>query len=381
MSKINQVNYDHISNTLTGFFNQELNISYLNDIVLAALQHRRKKQEFALKETALRAGKLFNAESVSLNDGFSILGNAAQVLFSNNMFAEAEYKESTNKLISLIQTQETSNKKLHYIDLYMRILRKYMNVNIIYNEPATSTDICQQCGMNLMDYQSFSSEGCAGCGIVTRRFIKSSGNLDNDLDSFSPKSPSPKSDVKTEYNILFEKKLLRNQCRYSILPADNIVSTIKDYFRERNINPTLTLAHRLDNIKLMRKTLTILRYSKYKDDLNYFCHEIWGFPTPNRAHLDEQILHDFELVQPIITSIMTSTQNKKDVLVINSWRLWRHYIQVGLYLDPQEFDIPKTKDIVFGYESVWRKVCEQLGWNMQYKLTNNLNEWYAVEDK
>ena len=380
----NIFNYDHISNTIHGFYDDELDITVLDNIVLAALQHRKKKQEFLLKETAEKAGRLLFSKATTLNEGLTLLGDTTSILFSNNIFSESEYRDNSYSLIKNIKS-ETDTTKIHYIDLYLRIVRRYMNVNVIYNAPADSTNTCKECGSELSDSIIVTNSGCEGCGMVMRKFIKSSANLDNDFGQESPITKLKNKQKLDKHNksdgsVLFEKKLLRDQCRYSIFPTQEVVSSIRTYFLERNITPTLIESRRIDNIKLMRKILTALHYSKYKDDINYFCHEIWKFPNPDRSSLDKQILDDFNTIQPLITSALSTIQEKRDIVLVNAWRLWRHYIQAGLNLDPREFDIPKTKDIVNAYEEAWFESCKQLGWNIRYKLTQYLNEWYAVEE-
>ena len=181
----NIFNYDHISNTLSGFYDDKLDITVLDDKVLAALQHRRKKQAFLLRETAEQAGRLLFAKATTLNEGLNLFGNTTNILFSNNIFSETEYRDNSHSLIKNIKT-ETNSTKIHYIDLYLRVVRRYMNVNVIYNAPADSSTVSKECGSELSDSITLTNSGCEGCGMGMRKFIKSSANLDNDVGKDSP---------------------------------------------------------------------------------------------------------------------------------------------------------------------------------------------------
>ena len=380
MEEINNFKYDSSTNTISGFYNDNIDIYKLDKIVIAALQHRLKKQEFSLKETASKAGRMLNTENITWEDSLNLFGDTARILLSNNMFSEQEYSETTSSIVSKIYSSK-GKPKLHHLYIYIRRLRKYININILLHQEV-DISLCQSCGKPLPEIQAYNQIICDYCGVITSRFVKILGNLDTDstiADKLINNNIKNTASLKSTARVLFEKKIYRHQCRYQPVPPKHIVNIIKEYIGSMYTNILLIPSKHISNIKLMRKSLMARNLSVYKDDINYFCNVIWNFPTHNLIDKDEQIFKDFDEIQPVIESILSENTEKKDSSIINAWRIWRHYIQADVFIDPEEFDIPKTTSIVHNYESIWRKSCNILGWDIKYTLINKLGTWEACE--
>lgn len=175
MESMNIFHHDPNTNIIKGIYNENININNLNSIVLDVLKHNRSKQEYNLRQTLKKAGLLLNNEHTTWEDGVKLLGNTASILFKNNIFSEYEYEVETKDIVEYINKSK-DKEKLHYIDIYMKILNKYVGVSIILYQHM-NPGVCSTCN-TIYDDSSNERMVCKNCGIVKNKYIKSLGNMD-----------------------------------------------------------------------------------------------------------------------------------------------------------------------------------------------------------
>lgn len=352
MNRVNRFEYNEEKEILIGVYNlslTELDLMALHNKVLKIIQ--RKRSLIGVLWSACY--RLADPTPVTPQEAGAVVGGVLGAVSAPQRALEYE-KEAQHHLERIKKT--SGPLKIPYMESYVSLIRKYLNVSIGYESTDEKTPTkdggCPECSGPL--------EGaiCIDCGLVTKIFLSPSAYMDSGLDS------STKSKTTSDAKANFLKRYRKYKGDLSKELPSEVVSRVAAYFAMHRIQVIQDEANRLNNLELVYKALLDEKLTKYNNDINLVCHKLWGWPLPNLSHLDDRISQEFDLAQEIIER----NKGDKPTNVINGWRLWRHLMQAGYECDPREFKIPKTQNILKYYEDLWEAVCSELGWSMKMRL-------------
>lgn len=176
----------------------------------------------------------------------------------------------------------------------------------------------------------------------------------------------------------FKKAIAKYQGKEDNRLPEDIYDKLDDYFkkyslpdgsevRRMNVNGDWHFRYKRGNIdvvlskELLFKALTEIKYNEFYDSFYIICHRYWGWKLRDISDIEEIILKDYDLKQPVYEKIKFK-YNKK-ISSINVWYdLYRLLKKHKHSCEVRDFKIVKTDEIIMVYEEIWDVYCEELGW-------------------
>lgn len=261
------------------------------------------------------------------------------------------------------EDDETQIIRHRLIFEYLEIARKYIQINLIRIIP--NTNCCSGCKIDFdecpMETDVQGLYYCTNCGleiimISKTPFYKDGNRVNSSRNNYEDRAN-------------FEKVILRYQGKQPNKPGKELYERLDEYFISKNLPSSKEVkAKPLINDKrpgtsrqLMYKALKDLGYSSYYDDINLICNVFWGWKLPNIAHLEDQIIKDYDISQRVYDNLPNKDGRKSS---LNSqWRLYKHLCRLDWPCKSKDFKIPTTPDILEFHTMKWAEICAILNWD------------------
>ena len=111
--------------------------------------------------------------------------------------------------------------------------------------------------------------------------------------------------------------------------------------------------------QLMYKALLETGNSGYYEDINLICHVYWGWLLPDIEHLEDRIMHDYDVTQRIYNEIPKDRRSSLN----SQFRLYVHLLryqkEISFPIRAKDFKIPTTRDILEWHYSIWSEIVRQ----------------------
>jgi hypothetical protein len=176
----------------------------------------------------------------------------------------------------------------------------------------------------------------------------------------------------------FKKAIAKYQGKEDNRLPEDIYEKLDDYFkkyslpmgsevRRCNVNGNWHFRYKKGNVdivlskELLFKALTEIKYNEFYDSFYIICHRYWGWKLRDISDIEESILKDYDLKQPVYEKIKFK-YNKK-ISSINVWYdLYRLLKKHHHPCEVRDFKIVKTDEIIMVYEEIWDVYCKELEW-------------------
>lgn len=261
------------------------------------------------------------------------------------------------------QVESKSNQLLRHkiINEYFEIARKYIRIDLI--RVFSEEDCCSNCRIVFSEENvEKDSRGiimCKNCGVermpLTRSpFCNNATRVNTSRNNYDDREN-------------FIKAIQRFQGLQVNKPDTTVYEKLDRYFesigfisakeiRKQSVNEIGMKDG--TNKKLMYDALRKTGQSKQYDNIQLILHEYWGYKLHDISHLEDLILRDYDISQPIYESIIKDRKSSLN----SQFRLYKHLklLDYGCY--ESDFKIPTTPEIREFHEEMWSMICERVGW-------------------
>jgi len=252
-------------------------------------------------------------------------------------------------------------KRYKLIGDYLMIARKYIRIEIYRDRGVI--DKCVGCGESVDNAvtDEYGINVCTVCGIEEVGMVRSPFHRDKVRVSNS------RNNYEDRENFL--KVLNRYQGRQTDKPPAKVYEDLELYFcRTGVISSEIVRQLPVDKYgqkegtsrALMYKALCETGNSKYYDDINLICHNLWGWKLRDISHICDRIMADYDLTQGVYDAM---PKQRKSTLN-SQFRLLQHLLRYQHLLNypirKQDFKIPTTSNIIEWHIGTWKKIITTL---------------------
>lgn len=383
MSNNADSSYENLPEIISGSYNEDYNILYIDDIIRKKLHNEKfthlkgLKLKFKSLETLSNQPQSYVMRSKTLetmdkiakeindiesNERYKIYDEKTKLIL-------AEYCKSSNKIKTVLfdnedekyQELDTNGKnRISLIDKYLDIARDYIQIDIIRNNKRPS-DICFGCGESIAKI-AINEDGtrrCPNCFtehavIIMTKLAKDGARLNsgNNTDDESIEN--------------FMKTFTRYQGLQPETPDESLYDELDQYFADDprlsrdNIRklPLNSRGRRGDTNHLMlRDALSKIGRPEYYDYVNYIGHIYWGWTLPNVMHKKERVIDIYVKTQRVFYQIPAEERGRTSSLG-TQYRLWRILQLVGHECYMDEFKIAENQESLRIHNKLWKLMCE-----------------------
>lgn len=342
--------YDQQNKVITGYYNDDISVDSLHDIVLKVLFEQSTTVVTDLIGDGLT---IASKPDVTVEDGIGFFSR----LFSgiSNITEQSptrEYEKRARCWIQAINKESDAIVKRDFITQYISIVGQYVRTNIQYSATkARDSNNKIECSVCCRFVEDETESHCGWCGAFISQFLVTSKYLESSEIDIRPNKV-----IKDTYD-KFREHYLRFQGRSKNTIAKEDLDKIRESIT-RDYHLHITEEFRSDNSRLLRGVITKMKLGKYKDDVNLIMNELWGYNLPDYRNLDVVIENNWRVGQPILDA----NKEEQDAQTIshNDWRLYKELTDVGVQVDENDFQISTNKQMKKRYEELWTLRCEEV---------------------
>lgn len=349
MKNCNVITYDEKRSSFVGYYNHQLNLREFDQLVVDRLSPKQIKKLQSIAQGAMQ--QLTTAgSSQSFEDSLKYLTNSVRDLndspLERYLAGSREFIVQQEKLI-----KGTTEEQMTNIESYIRFLRKFIKLDLIYQAEKRGG----ACECNKGKLNDDGLYYCEECGRETTLLLGSASYID---ERFIPVSATP---TTKDRRSNFLRKIQKFEGKYRTNLPRGYKDKIKDYFGKRDSKWAPSTEFNIKDHLVMFEAIDAIGMNKFHDDINLITYECWGWRLPDLDRTRDQLMNDYDAVQPHINEY-NRTHGEKTSDVNNDWRLWRHLHKLGLSYGSKRFRLPKTPDILRYYEDMWQWACDRLKW-------------------
>jgi rubrerythrin len=407
VKSVNEYN-DELPDKIEGTYKYDFNIIDIHDLILKRFERQRELEVKKLEEQLSIEEKEINGKQNMVERKSSIRRIEKIKESMNNILTRKDFDDYINKIRPLIEQynmigtlskivsfatnkkknesdeeeneiipedNETQKKRHQVIFDFLEIARKYIEIDLVRD--LKEGHLCESCGHKLEDVDDDEDSAgliiCPNCrlekiSVVRCRFYKDNTRTNNSGNNYEDRAN-------------FEKGLMRFQGKQTDKPPLELYETLENYFREKELlkidinNNGIFVSVSSEYIRnnvplnddgekmgtsrpLMYKALKDTGNSAYYDHINLILHEMWDWELPDIAHLEDQIMEDYDKSQRVYEALPKDRKSSLN----SQFRLFKHLRRLGYQCISRNFRIPSTHDILEFHENIWAKICEILGW-------------------
>jgi hypothetical protein len=286
------------------------------------------------------------------------------------------------------KTLNTNNKKMKYINEveniiknyddishddgivndYLRIVKKYVNVELIRNK--IKSNLCIGCKRELRTI--------GVCEIVICGFCNCENTFKNKVVNEHDKVNTSVIRKKNEENFICEYQLFNNE-KSPKLP-ENFENKLDEYFKHTKFPVGSEIKKRplIDNglkktrqgtkIDIMIEALQKCKFNKYYRYVRHICVLYWGWVLKDISKYKEQIFARYRITSNIYNKIKLGSSNLN-----TDFHLFKILRSMELDCRPNDFKAVKGRNTIKNYESHWQKIVNEITGNPNNKYYHYYN--------
>ena len=377
---------EEIPNKITGVYNEDYNIIYVDEIIRKKLQQEKYTHVQCLKnrlktldnmimkpQTYLMRNRTIDNIN-KLKQEISQIESGERLRIYNNKVNDilAKYRKFNGKVKTVIFDIEDNEKyeemgedvrsRIALIDKFLDIASEYIQVDVIRinNKPS---DVCIGCGTSLVNVAT-NENGTIRCpneecqtehnAIILTKLAKDGSRINTVANT----------DDESIDNFL--RAFTRYQGLQQDRPDDSLYEELDNYFlrhdrpsgEEIRSLPLNDRGRRGDtNHKMLWNALSQIGRSEYYEDANLIGHIYWGWVLPDVSKYKETIINHYNKTQKVFYQIPLEERCRTSSLG-TQYRLWRHLQLVGHECYMDEFKIAENPESIRTHNKLWRVMCE-----------------------
>lgn len=293
-------------------------------------------------------------------DEYKKIGSLPEIISFEN-----KIREETDLII---ENSDDKIRRYNIITKYLDIVQEYVPVEFVRQVEIING--CSACGCSSEELteNAFGNIICNQCGTEEISIKKTPYQKDKTMIC------GIRNNYEDREN--FKKAIKRFQGTQNNKPPKSLYSELDEYFKNKNfpIGDDVRLNNTSDqntSRNLMYKALADTGNSEYYEDINLILHQYWGWELPDIAHIEENIMDDYDLTQTIyeeLPKIRKSSLNSQFRLLKH---LLRYKDKIIYEINVKDFKIPTTREIIEWHEETWTKICQIL-------TLRGYPDWYNV---
>jgi hypothetical protein len=376
---------NNVPTKITGTFNMDYNILYVDDIIRKKLE-----QEKITLLPGLR-NKYRNLEALTLQpqtyimrtSTLSEMENISKLIKEietgetlrqyNNAVKDLvdEYRKSSGYVKTVIfdldiadtyeETTDDKRERIIVIDKFLEIAKNYIELDIIRTN-TTQTDVCLGCNSELSS-ESIDETGVQRCSVCQTEYtVMILSKMSKEISHIS--SPTNTDDESID-------NFIRSFVRYQGLQpnehiTEELFSELDHYFSQygRPLGCEVRLmslnkrGRRGDtDHKMLWTALRAIGRSDLYEDTNLIGNLYWGWTLHNIMHYKETIISHYMKTQKVFYQIPSQERGRASSLG-TQFRLWRHLQLVGHECYQDEFKIAENAESMRTHNRLWQLMCE-----------------------
>lgn len=256
-------------------------------------------------------------------------------------------------------TKEQIERRHNIIDEYLKIAKKYVDIDIRRQFPINN--LCPVCDYSMEDVY-VDDNGllcCPECGFEKMTYSNTSSFSGNSTNS----GGGSKKDYEDRKNFL--AALMKYQCKQlTRFPQIELFKTLDEYFRRKGIITRDEIKEQTLNengtrgITTRNMLLTALHdtgYADYYVDCSLIGQLYWDWKPPDVSHLEDIIMELYDITQTAFHSLKGLDRESSINL---QFRLYKLLMLVGHKCQPSDFKLIRTAEILENLETIWKQICE-----------------------
>jgi len=369
-------------------YNTELNIFKIHEAIELRLNHKIHQLpeiENSLKlEHHKKRSQLTINEARTINKKITDFNNQIELIKSGKEIIE--YNESVKTLLTLYsnvstsisddivsitglvtkkkeETPEIISERLHIIDEYLKIAKKYIDIQIThveYIEP-----VCPVCNDPIENCEVDDEQ--QGLIVCKCGYQKESITLESYYKDSSRVNLGNRNNYEDGEN--FHKVLMRYQGKEQQTPPDKLYDQLDEYFSKIEFKLGSDIRKEPVNskgkkegtsMKLMESALSSTFNSAFYDNIWLIMHIYWGWTLNDITHLETKIMDDYKSTQ-IILNAMPVSKKGREASLNTQLRLYWHLKAVDWPCSKEDFRIPTSRDSLVLQEELMFQMCAATG--------------------
>jgi len=245
-----------------------------------------------------------------------------------------EYKLIYNKPIKI-----NDNEKNKYIYNFYKVANLYVKIQHI--KPNVLKNKCASCGNDISNFECKKhSYICRVCGLEEICYI-------NTIDFTEDNKQIIDKDKET-----FTKALLKFQGKSNEDIPENIIQRLYQYCNDYNID--INTVKKQDMYSMLQE----LGYPNYYEDINLILYKFNKTPLPDLSRYEEELKINYMLGENTYEKIKTDRKSSLNI----QYLLFKHLELLGYKCSKYDFKIIETREILIGYDNLWKQICEKRNW-------------------
>lgn len=371
-----------IPDGITGSYNEDYNIAYVDSIIRAKLKQERqdiailqdKHQKLAAivqqPQNFLTRQKTLAEMHKLQNEISQIASGAKQQTYEARVAPLLQaYRKYAGKIKTVVFDMEEEEpcidenvrQRLLVIDSFLDIAAEYININVVRVNRCIG-NVCLGCGTSLAKVvpNDSGSLRCPNGDCLTERSVVIKSKLSKDSSRINTNNSTEDESIDN-----FMRAFIRYQGLQVDHPDDQLYCDLDVYFARHGLPlgkdvrslPLNERGRRGDtNHKMLWTALATIGYASY-EDANLIGHVYWGWTLPDVMQYRDIIIQHYNKTQKVFHQIPAEERYRNSSLG-TQYRLWRHLQLVGhdCYID--EFRIAENPDSIRTHNRLWRLMCE-----------------------
>ncbi len=270
-------------------------------------------------------------------------------------------KQTTVDFLNSAKSTSCDNADIrHYIiGTYLDIVCKYIKIDAL--RLIEFDNCCHICGSSLSQLNQIEDElnFCPMCNVEVKIPPKINSSESEANDQARPRKISDRYEDKG--NFIKAVECYKGHPKHP--PPMEVYDQLDQYFLERRL-PYLTRSevkihgYDIDDCKkILHTAMQEIGYPKY-ENYNLITNVYWGRPLPNIDHLNDQILHDYDVSQEVYIDV----KGNRTSSINTQFRLFCLLKNLGWDCSIDEFKIVVSKKSVDWHKETWIKICTTLKW-------------------
>jgi hypothetical protein len=254
---------------------------------------------------------------------------------------------------------EEVNKRLLIIQNYLTVAQEFFPLNIIRKIPEST--LCSNCSFDMVDIPINENgfQVCPKCSLEKVSLLDNSFGNDSQSSNYVGAG-----DYSNESN--FTKAIFRFEGTQKVNLPEDLEQRLDSYFINQNLpicsevrDFPLTVDGKKEGTTriLMEKALLAIGYSKYYEDINLICHQLWGWELPSLQHLMDSMMEIYRKTQEVFDRM----ENKDRQSALNTqYRLFKTLQLLEYPCTHSDFKLLKNETLM-KYDNMWKTMCEGAG--------------------
>jgi hypothetical protein len=128
-----------------------------------------------------------------------------------------------------------------------------------------------------------------------------------------------------------------------------------------------TFAEKYKNVtsEQIKDFLTETKNTEYIEDANYFYKYYTGKKCQDLSSIEDSLLADFDVAVGIYDTLSDDIKEGRKNFLESDFILYQFLKRMGIKVDKNDYEFPRTRDILLKHEKIYEEICRIAQWNYE----------------